>query len=114
MHDRSYRLLMDRIKLLSATSAEFASRLETVADNEWRLPTPCTDWDVRGLVNHLVTADTMSVRLLAGASREEVVASIGRDHLGDTLLHTWDLARAIGGDDVLDPATVGPVVFPPK
>ena len=143
---------MDRIKLLSRTAAEFAARLETVADNQWRLPTPCTDWDVRGLVNHLVTADTTSVRLLSGASREEVVASIGNDHLGgeplsvylrsaaaqvaafrapgalemvvphpafdmpgsqlldfrigDTLLHTWDLARAIGGDEVLNPATV--------
>ncbi len=131
---------------------QFEQRLGAVHADQWTLPTPCAEWDVRGLVNHLVTADTTTVRLLTGATREETVAMIGADHLGDdpvgayahsadaqaaalsapgalemtvphptfdmsasqlldfrigdTLLHAWDLARAISVNEDLDPVVV--------
>ena len=33
------------------------SRLEAVDDSQWSLPTPCTEWDVRALVNHVVSEE---------------------------------------------------------
>ncbi len=31
------------------------SRLDAVDESQWGLPTPCAEWDVRALVNHVVT-----------------------------------------------------------
>jgi uncharacterized protein (TIGR03086 family) len=38
--------------------------------------------------------------------RHSVEAAIGMFGVGDILLHTWDLARATGQDETLDPAEV--------
>ena len=68
---------------LARSQQEFAQRLALVTDAQWMLPTPCDDWDVRGLVNHVVTASKVSAMLVHGASRDETVAIIGTDFLGD-------------------------------
>ena len=73
---------MDRFELLDRAAARFRPRLEQVRPEQWSLPTPCDEWDVRALANHVVTANLTSVRLFHGASREETVAFIGTDHLG--------------------------------
>jgi uncharacterized protein (TIGR03086 family) len=144
---------MDRFQLLDRAAAEFRARLDLVTAPQWVLRTPCSEWDVRGLVNHVVTANVTGARLLGGASRDETIAMIGADYIGagdpievfvrtaveqatafrgpgaleqvvhhpafdmpgtqlldfrigDMLLHAWDLARAIGGDETLDPDLV--------
>jgi len=71
---------MDSFELLDRAGAEFQVRLDQVQGNQWALPTPCSEWDVRGLVNHVVTANLTTVRLLHGASRDDTVALIGTDH----------------------------------
>lgn len=143
---------MDKFDALSAARSQFEQRLDLVAPDQWSLPTPCDEWDVRGLVNHVVTANTTSERSLHGATRDEMIALIGADYLGDDplgafargadaeaaafrepgalervvhhpafdmpatqlldfrigdmLLHAWDLARAIGAAETLDPRVV--------
>ena len=134
------------------TSDGLAQRVRLVGDGQWSAPTPCTDWDVRSLVNHVAQANLNYVRLLAGATAAEFLRHRDADALGgdpvrafdesgracaaayaepaalqrvvdhpsgrltgaqalavrtvDTLIHTWDLARAIGVDDSLDPDVV--------
>ncbi|MFN2490391.1 MAG: TIGR03086 family metal-binding protein [Actinomycetota bacterium] len=131
---------------------EFDRHVRAVEDDQWHLDTPCSDWDVRALVNHLVNEDRWTPPLMDGetiedvgdrfdgdllgdapkgiweeASKEAMVAvqapgamerivhlSFG-DHPGseyawqlfvDHLIHAWDLARGIRGDDKLDPELV--------
>ncbi len=138
---------------LDRASAGFAEALRRVGSDQWGLPTPCTEWTVRDLANHVVVGGRMSAMLLHGASAEEVRALFGADMVGDAptkafaessaeeraafaepgaldrivhhpgagdlsgamllgfrtgdnLLHTWDLARSVGGDETLDPGAV--------
>jgi len=40
----------------------------------------------------------------------ELAAMVDRIYTTDVFMHTWDLARATGQDDRLDPAVTGPLV----
>lgn len=55
---------MDAINALSA--ANFESRLRDVRSEHLTLSTPCSDWDVRALVNQVLLRTRMSVQVLAG------------------------------------------------
>jgi uncharacterized protein (TIGR03086 family) len=59
----------------------FMARLATVDGEAWDRPTPCPDWDVRALVNHVVYEDLWTVPLMEGATIEEV----GDRYEGDVL-----------------------------
>ena len=85
---------VDKLELLTAAYAEVERRLHLVTAEQWTLPTPCDEWDVRGLVNHIVTSYTTGTMLLHGASREETAAIIGDDLLGDDPLEAFARSAA--------------------
>ena len=130
---------------------EFGQRVMAIGADDWKRPTPCTDWGVRDLVRHLVYEELWAPPLLAGATiaevgdrfegdilgddpqaawKEAAAAAVaaatpgalsrtvhlsfgdvpGKEYLGqltaDHLIHGWDLARAIGGDERFDPDLV--------
>ena len=53
----------------------FVDLVAAVDEGRWDGPTPCGDWDVRGLVNHVVYEDLWTVPLMEGATIEEVGAN---------------------------------------
>ena len=79
----------DAIELLVLANDEFAQRLRLVGPDDWQRPTPCTEWDVRALVNHVVGANVRYQLLLHGASTEQVEATRSVDHLGDDALASF-------------------------
>jgi uncharacterized protein (TIGR03086 family) len=79
----------DAIELLVLANDEFARRLRLVGPNDWRRPTPCSEWDVRALVNHVVGANVRYQLLLNGAPTEQVEATRTVDHLGDDALASF-------------------------
>jgi len=65
------------------------------------LLTPCTEWDVRALVNHFVGANRRYTMLLHGATTDEIEATRAVDHLGDDPVTSFaataaELAAAFG------------------
>jgi uncharacterized protein (TIGR03086 family) len=57
-----------------------------IGDDQWELPTACTEWKVRDLVNHLVGGNQMFVGILRGEpfpSADQVKAMRSADYLGD-------------------------------
>ncbi|HEY3141790.1 MAG TPA: TIGR03086 family metal-binding protein [Acidimicrobiales bacterium] len=73
---------MDVVSLHQRSVAEFLCRLDTVGD-QWTARTPCSEWDVRALVNHVVVEDLWTVPLMDGATVEEVGDRFDGDMLGD-------------------------------
>jgi uncharacterized protein (TIGR03086 family) len=74
---------MDPVTLHRRTVEAWTSRVAAVEDDQWDLPTPCPDWDVRALVNHVVSEDAWTVELLAGRTLSDVGDSLDGDLLGD-------------------------------
>jgi uncharacterized protein (TIGR03086 family) len=72
----------DPLELLLVANGEFAGRLRLVGPDDWRRPTPCSEWDVRALVNHVVGGCVRHRMLLHGAQAHEVEATRTVDHLG--------------------------------
>ena len=46
---------MDIIDRYEEAATGFTARLDAVTDDQWANPTPCTDWNVRELVDHVIT-----------------------------------------------------------
>jgi uncharacterized protein (TIGR03086 family) len=77
------------IELLVVANDEFARRLRLVGPDQWTRPTPCSEWDVRALVNHVVGGNVRYQLLLRGAATERVEATRATDHLGDDPLASF-------------------------
>ena len=73
------------LEALDRAADGFSRRLGAAPDSAWTNPTPCSEWDVRALVLHVVGGDHMTVALLDGASSEEamVVARAAAERAGE-------------------------------
>ncbi len=73
----------------------FVDRVRAVGADQWTDPTPCADWSVRQLVNHIVYEQLWSVPLFDGATIAEVGDRFEGDLLGDNPVgRTEEAARA--------------------
>lgn len=73
---------------------EFDRRVRQVGPHQWHTATPCTEWDVRALVNHVVTEQLWAPLLLDGATIEDVGDRFDGDQLGEDPVQTWASAAA--------------------
>ncbi|SDX56759.1 TIGR03086 family protein [Saccharopolyspora shandongensis] len=71
--------VVDRFVL---SSAEFERTLRSVQPEQWSLPTPCTEWNVRQLVNHMTRGNLNYVSLLSGGTSAEFLRMRDVDALG--------------------------------
>jgi uncharacterized protein (TIGR03086 family) len=129
----------------------YGELVQSVGAGRWHDPTPCTDWDVRELVNHVTVEQLWLPPLVEGKTVADIGNRLDGDQLGDdpvaawdaaakasvaalcsgraldgtvhlsrgetptsqyafemtldALIHGWDLARAIGANEALDPET---------
>jgi uncharacterized protein (TIGR03086 family) len=81
-----------------------------IRPREWELPTPCPEWTVRGVVNHLVGSSRLFARILGGEElppREELITASRDDRLGYDPVAAYreaaaDLLAAFRADGALD------------
>jgi uncharacterized protein (TIGR03086 family) len=74
---------MDVNTLYHRTVEFFADRVNAVKDDQWDDPTPCTEWTVRDLANHVTAENLWTVPLMQGATIEEVGDRFDGDVLGE-------------------------------
>ncbi len=82
---------------------EFDSRVRRVRPDQWELGTPCKEWSVHDLVNHLVYEQLWAPELLAGCTVEQVGDRFEGDQLGADPLHAWVLAAAAAREAWISP-----------
>ncbi|MGW0822620.1 TIGR03086 family metal-binding protein [Streptomyces sp. NPDC002845] len=71
----------------------FGERVHAVGDDQWEVGTPCAEWTVRDLVNHLVSEQLWVPPLVRdGAMIEEVGEAFDGDLLGPDPAASWDTA----------------------
>lgn len=75
---------MDALAALAQSRHEFECRLRLVGADQWDLPTPCSEWNVRDLVNHMLLGTRMTVQLLAGGSQQDAISALGDDLMADS------------------------------
>jgi uncharacterized protein (TIGR03086 family) len=98
--------------------ATFDTVIRQVRSDQWTNPTPCAEWDVRALVNHVVGEDRWVPPLVAGLTIAEVGDTLAGDLLGDDPQVAWDKARqeaeqAVGAapDDQTVDLSAGPTTL---
>ncbi|MEV5505338.1 TIGR03086 family metal-binding protein [Streptomyces orinoci] len=67
----------------------FTERVRAIRPDQWRRGTPCSEWTVRDLVNHLTVEQLWVPPLLDGASIEEIGDSLSGDRLGKRPAAAW-------------------------
>jgi uncharacterized protein (TIGR03086 family) len=74
---------MDVAGLHARACEDFAAMVATVRAEQWDAPTPCSEWNVRALVDHVVGEDLWTVPLFEGLTIAEVGDRFDGDLLGD-------------------------------
>lgn len=74
---------MDVVTLHRRTVDYWESVLAGVRDDQWTVATPCVDWTVRDLVNHVVGEELWAVPLIHGSTIAEVGDRFDGDVLGE-------------------------------
>lgn len=90
----------------------FGRHVHAVRENQWQAPTPCTEWSVRDLVNHLTVEQLWVPPLVTGrlATGEADESSLGFDPEGDVLgddpVAVWDRAAAAAREALAEPGAL--------
>ena len=98
-------VIADLDRALAATGAVVAG----VRPEQWTAPTPCTELDARGVLNHLVRGNLVFVAII----RDEPRPAPGTDHLGEDPLAAFEqaaarLREAFAGPGVLESVYTAP------
>jgi uncharacterized protein (TIGR03086 family) len=81
-----------------------------VGPDQWHDGTPCGEWDVRSLVNHIVTGNLWAAELGAGRTIEEVGDRLDGDLLGDDPKAAFDRAAAEATASATEPGAADRIV----
>jgi uncharacterized protein (TIGR03086 family) len=73
--------MADLVALFARSIERFVDRVDRVGAEQWSSPTPCADWDVRALVNHVTYEQLWAPHLTSG----ETIADVGDRYEGDVL-----------------------------
>lgn len=99
--------MMSAVELHQRATGQFSRVVTGVRDDQWGLPTPCAEWDVKALVNHVVGEALWTPPLLSGLHIADVGTSLDGDLLGPDPVGAWNAAyaattQAADGDGVAE------------
>jgi uncharacterized protein (TIGR03086 family) len=87
-------MCVDLPEMHAAALATTRGFVAGVQRDQWEDPTPCDDWDVRVLVNHIVSGNWWAAELGAGKTIEEVGNRLDGDVMAEDPTGTYDASAA--------------------
>jgi uncharacterized protein (TIGR03086 family) len=97
---------VDTVDLFRGAIEAFDQRVRQIDADQWQLDTPCDDWNVRALVNHVLNEDLWCIPLLKGQTIADVGDRFDGDLLGDDPQATWTAAVQPAIDAVSAPGAM--------
>lgn len=91
-------------------SEGFEERARQIGEQQWSAATPCTEWNVRMLVNHVAGEYLWVPEMLAGRTIAEVGDRLDGDLLGDDPLEALISARQAALDAIDAPEALATTV----
>jgi uncharacterized protein (TIGR03086 family) len=86
--------MTDLVALFNQALAEFGSRVHRVGADQWSARTPCSEWDVGALVDHVIDEQVWARPLMSGHDLEVGAAMVAseKQRLGANRVDAWDAA----------------------
>jgi uncharacterized protein (TIGR03086 family) len=97
---------MDEATAFARASDGYVQRARAVSANQWSAQTPCVEWDVRALMNHVAGEYLWVPELLAGRTIADVGDRLDGDLLGDDPLAVLTRAHAAASEAVAAPGAM--------
>jgi uncharacterized protein (TIGR03086 family) len=86
---------VDTIATVKQVVEETSRLVEGTKDDQLQDKTPCTEWTVRDLINHLTGGAKMfAISIEQGSIPDDVLGEIMGDNLGDDFRSSWLAAKA--------------------
>ncbi|MBV6509360.1 MAG: hypothetical protein JJLCMIEE_02429 [Acidimicrobiales bacterium] len=85
---------------------ETRRRVAAVTSDQLELSTPCEDWSVRELLNHIVAGNLWAAELAAGKAIDEVGDRLDGDVLDDDLLSAYEQSAKLASDVFAEPGAM--------
>jgi uncharacterized protein (TIGR03086 family) len=82
--------MTDYRELHSRALDRFGVLVHSIREDQWDGSTPCTEWDVRALVRHLLSETMWMPPLLRGKTIADVGEALDGDLLGEDPVGAWD------------------------
>lgn len=85
---------MDNVALMKQVIASTDKVVKGTDPSQLGLPSPCTEWTVRDVINHITGGSTMfAVCVEEGSVPDELLGQLmGGDNLGDDYVGAWEAA----------------------
>ncbi len=96
----------DPVEQLQAAGDEMARLIEGVRDDQWSAPTPCTEWSVTELVDHIIESVARFAHILRPDNPPEAVSTRSAD---DYRAQTRALLAALREPGVMEQEYAVPV-----
>ena len=93
---------MELNRLYQKTVESWTDRVNALAPDQWDKPTPCQEWNVRQLINHVVGEDRWTGPLMRGSTIADVGDRLDGDLLGDDPIHAALTAASESTDAVAE------------
>jgi uncharacterized protein (TIGR03086 family) len=100
---------MEPMDAFDRAAAAATTIVNGITDDQFTLPTPCADWNVRAVLNHLVTGSLRVEAIVAGRAHPDRDA----DHLGADPKATFAAALATNRETLRTPGLMERIVSTP-
>ena len=101
---------MTTFERFDRATATATAVVDAVTPQQYDEPTPCTDWTVRQLLNHLIGGTKMFTAIVTrGPAVDRAADHVGPDHAASFRSAVGELRAAFAADGALDGVYQGPM-----